>query len=113
MKGQNLNQLPPRKLVSFLSDFLTDNEFKNALRMQTEKCLIDYGISLDDSLVDKLINLTKNKKNMERISAYIENEKFAFPAQSNIQSGLPLAFAITVVFVFLPLSSPSQVKHVA
>ena len=44
-----------------------------------------------------------------------KKEHFAFPAEKSIQMGFPLAFAITVVFVFIPagMSANENIRKVA
>ncbi|AFL85816.1 MULTISPECIES: hypothetical protein [Bacteroidota] len=113
METQNLNNLAPRKLVSFLSSLLTDDSFKKELEENTKKTLSNYGIHIEDSAIDELIKLPETEKFREAVAEFMEREKFAFPAQSNVQMGLPLAFAITVVFVFLPMTSSAKMKNVA
>lgn len=113
MKNQNLNDLAPRKLMSFLSDLLTDVSFKQELQENTKQTLSNYGISIEDSAIDELIKLPETDEFREAIAEFMEKEKFAFPAQSNVQMGLPLAFAITVVFVFLSVTPNTKMKNVA
>jgi len=99
--------------VGFLSNLLADDSFRKELQENTRKTLSEYGIHIEDSAIGDLIKLTETDKFREAVAEFMEKEKFAFPAQSNVQMGLPLAFAITVVFVFLPMTCSAKMKNVA
>lgn len=104
MNISNINNLAPRQLIDFMSELITNKQFRFNLEHNTKEILSEYGVQVDESSIPELIKLPEVEKLTEAISNYLTNEKFAFPAQANVQMGLPLAFAITVVFVFVPMS---------
>ena len=108
-------QIPPRQLVNFINEITTNEKFRNELETNTKEVLAAYGFDIPADLIPEKVELPSMEYLMESVSEYLKKEHFAFPAEKSIQMGFPLAFAITVVFVFVPanMSANENIRQVA
>jgi hypothetical protein len=96
------SSIAPRQLASFMNELVTNAQFRQELETNTSLVFEKYGITIDEDSIPEIINLPEMKELGKIVGEYLQKEKFAFPAQHSIQMGFPLAFALVVVFVFIP-----------
>jgi hypothetical protein len=96
------SMLTPRQVASFMNELVTNSSFRAEFESNTKEILAKYGADIQESDIPELVKLPAMEKMQSAIGEYLESEKFGFPAQHAITSGFPLAFALAVVFVFIP-----------
>jgi len=100
--------LTPRQVASFMNELVTNSDFRTEFEKNTKEVLSKFGADIQESDIPEIVKLPEMEKLQVAIGQYLENEKFSFPAQHAIAAGFPLAFALVVVFVFIP---SNMAKH--
>lgn len=97
-----LTSIPPRQMSDFFKDIISSDEVRDSLKLNPSEVLSKYGIHISTDKLPKLINLPSKEVLQRKTRELLSSEQFSFPARLNAQAGFPLAFAITLVFVFVP-----------
>lgn len=102
------DMLSPRQVASFMNELVTNDSFRKEFESNTKEILAKYGADISESDIPELVKLPEMQELQNAIGEYLEHEKFGFPAQHTITSAFPLAFALVVVFVFIPSNISKQ-----
>lgn len=102
------DMLTPRQVASFMNELITNESFRKDFETNTKEILAKYGADISESDIPELVKLPEMQELQNAIGEYLEHEKFGFPAQHTISAAFPLAFALVVVFVFIPANNAKQ-----
>lgn len=97
-----LTSISPRQMSNFFKDIISSDEIRSNLEMNPSELLSRYGIKISADKLPKSIKLPSKEVLQMKTRELLRSEQFSFPTRLNAQAGLPLAFAITLVFVFIP-----------
>lgn len=100
----SLTSISPRQMSNFFRDITSSDEIRNSLESNPVEVLSKYGIKISADKLPNSIKLPPKEVLQVKIKDLLHSEQFSFPTRLNIQAGFPLAFAITLVFIFIPVS---------
>lgn len=103
-------QIAPRQLAGFMNELVMNEEFRKELEHNTCEVLAKHGVYIDEDDIPEVVKLPEMEELTKMVGEYLEREKFAFPSQYSVQMGFPLAFALVVVFVFIPANAAKVKK---
>ena len=89
-------------MSNFFKDIISSDDIRNDLELNPTKVLSSYGINVSKENIPSVIKLPSKETLQLKTRELLSAEQFSFPTRLNAQAGLPLAFAITIVFVFIP-----------
>jgi hypothetical protein len=97
-----LTSISPRQMSNFFKDIISSDEIRSSLELNPSEVLSKYGIKISADKLPKTIKLPSKEVLQMKTRELLRSEQFSFPTRLNAQAGLPLAFVITVIFVFIP-----------
>jgi hypothetical protein len=107
---KNKDLMTPRQVASFMNELTTNEVFRKNFELNTKEILAQFGAEIPDSELPSLVKLPEMQALQEAIGEYLEKEKFGFPSEHAITAGFPLAFALTVVFVFMATNTNPSIR---